>query len=111
MLYEGRNRESRRLCESVGLEVIRLKRIAIDTLKLGMLQQGKWRELKEQEVKRLIIAGSKSAHDSADSTKSNKNSKAKQYDGRNAARSTRGSSGAHRSANEGERARSGGKKR
>ncbi len=111
VLYEGRNREIRRLCESVGLEVIRLKRIAIDTLKLGMLQQGKWRELKEQEVKRLIIAGSKSAHDSADSTRSNKNSKAMQFESRNAARSTRGSSGAHRSANEGERVRSGGKKR
>ena len=42
------------MCEEVGLEVIRLKRIAIDTLSLGMLPQGQWRLLKEQEVKRLI---------------------------------------------------------
>ena len=53
-LYEGRNREIRKMCEEVGLEVIRLKRIAIDTLSLGMLPQGQWRLLKEQEVKRLI---------------------------------------------------------
>lgn len=59
VLHEGRNREIRRMCEAVGLEVTRLKRVAIDTLKLGMLQQGKWRELTEQEVKRLIISATK----------------------------------------------------
>lgn len=59
VIHEGRNREIRRMCEAVGLEVVRLKRIAIDTLKLGMLQQGKWRELTEQEVKRLIITATK----------------------------------------------------
>ena len=53
-LYEGRNREIRKLCEAVGLEILRLKRIAIDTLSLGMLPPGQWRLLKEQEVKRLI---------------------------------------------------------
>ena len=58
VLYEGRNREIRRLCEEVGLEVVRLKRIAIDTLTLGMLPQGKWRLLTETEVKRLIRAAS-----------------------------------------------------
>lgn len=47
------------MCEAVNLEVVRLKRVAIDTLKLGMLQQGKWRELTEQEVKRLIITATK----------------------------------------------------
>ena len=55
-LYEGRNREIRRLCEEVGLTVIRLKRTAIDTLSLGMLQQGKWRLLTQNEVKQLIHA-------------------------------------------------------
>ncbi len=63
VLHEGRNREIRRMCEAVGLEVIRLKRIAIDTLKLGMLQQGKWRELTEQEVKRLIVSATKTDYE------------------------------------------------
>ena len=55
-LYEGRNREIRRMCEEVGLEVLRLKRIAVDTLSLGMLQQGKWRLLTSDEVKKLYRA-------------------------------------------------------
>lgn len=63
VLYEGRNREIRKLCEAVGLQVARLKRIAIDTLKLGMLPQGKWRLLTEQEVKKLIVNATKTEYD------------------------------------------------
>ncbi len=66
VLYEGRNREIRRLCEAVGLQVARLKRIAIDTLKLGMLPQGKWRLLTEQEVKKLIVNATKTDYDNLD---------------------------------------------
>lgn len=54
IIHEGRNREIRRMCESQGLEVARLKRTAIGSLKLGMLPQGKYRELSEQEVKKLL---------------------------------------------------------
>lgn len=54
ILREGRNREIRRMCESQGLEVARLKRTAIGSLKLGMLPQGQYRELSEQEVKKLL---------------------------------------------------------
>ena len=54
IIHEGRNREIRRMCESQGLEVARLKRTAIGSLKLGMLGQGKYRELSEQEVKKLL---------------------------------------------------------
>ncbi len=53
-LYEGKNREIRKLCEAVGLSVIRLKRVEIAGIKLGMLPQGRWRELNEKEVKRLM---------------------------------------------------------
>lgn len=56
VLYEGRNREIRRMCEAVELEVARLRRIAIGNLKLGMLQQGQWRDLTEQEVDKLFSA-------------------------------------------------------
>lgn len=54
ILHEGRNREIRKMCESQGLEVARLKRNSIGSLKLGMLKQGQYRELTEQEVKKLL---------------------------------------------------------
>ena len=53
ILHEGRNRQIRKMCEQLGLEVARLKHTAIGGIKLGMLAQGKWRELTQDEVKRL----------------------------------------------------------
>ncbi|MBQ4153673.1 MAG: rRNA pseudouridine synthase [Clostridia bacterium] len=53
VIVEGRNRQIRRMCEEVGLTVIRLKRTEIAGVKLGMLPQGKWRELNEKEMKHL----------------------------------------------------------
>ena len=50
-IKEGKNRQIRKMCESVGLEVARLKRISIGQLKLGMLPPGKWRELTAEELK------------------------------------------------------------
>ena len=58
-LFEGRNREIRRICEAVGLEVIRLKRSAEGPVKLGMLPPGAWRELKRSEVTALRNAALK----------------------------------------------------
>ena len=52
-VQEGRNHLIRRMCEAVGLEVARLKRISIGPLKLGMLQPGHWRELKPAELTAL----------------------------------------------------------
>ncbi len=49
-LREGRNREVRRMCEAVGLEVTRLKRTSIGPLRLGQLASGEYRELTKQEV-------------------------------------------------------------
>ncbi len=60
VLREGRNRQIRKMCEVVGLEVPRLKRISMGSLKLGMLAQGKWRELTENEVKKLLRSSEKS---------------------------------------------------
>lgn len=53
LISEGRNRQIRRMCEAVGLTVIRLKRTEIAGVKLGMLPQGKWRPLNEKEMHRL----------------------------------------------------------
>lgn len=58
-LYEGRNRQIRRMCEAVGLKVIRLQRIAIGDLGLGDLPLGKWRELTEDEVQYLTTGKKK----------------------------------------------------
>ncbi len=52
-LREGRNRQIRKMCESVGLAVKRLNRVSIGTLKLNNLRLGTWRELEEDEVKYL----------------------------------------------------------
>ena len=49
-LTEGRNRQIRRMCESVGLDVARLRRVEIAGVRLGMLQPGKWRELSKDEL-------------------------------------------------------------
>ncbi|MEG1687663.1 MAG: pseudouridine synthase, partial [Angelakisella sp.] len=56
-ITEGKNRQIRRMCEAVGLEVARLKRISVGPLKLGMLQPGQWRELQKSEVLALRNAG------------------------------------------------------
>ncbi len=53
IIQEGRNRQIRRMCEAVQLEVIRLKRTEIAGVKLGMLPQGKWRPLNEREMRHL----------------------------------------------------------
>ncbi len=53
IISEGRNRQIRRMCETVNLEVLRLKRTEIAGVKLGMLPRGSWRPLNEREMRRL----------------------------------------------------------
>ena len=60
-LHEGRNRQIRRMCSAVGLQVVRLKRSAEGPVKLGMLQPGEYRELKKSEVNALRNAALKSS--------------------------------------------------
>lgn len=58
IIYEGRNRQVRRMCEAVGHPVLTLKRLQLAFLTLGNLRQGAWRNLTEQEVVRFYdIAG------------------------------------------------------
>lgn len=52
-IKEGRNRQIRKMCEGVGLEVARLKRTSIGPLKLGMLKPGEYRELTPAELTAL----------------------------------------------------------
>ncbi len=53
IIHEGRNRQIRRMCEAVGLQVLRLKRLEIAGVKLGGLKLGAWRNLNERELVRL----------------------------------------------------------
>lgn len=55
-LYEGRNRQIRRMCEALGLEVSRLRRTAVGNVRLGMLPPGSWRYLTPNEVRGLVMA-------------------------------------------------------
>ena len=58
-IREGKNRQIRRMCEAVGLEVVRLRRSAMGAVKLGMLAPGKYRELTQAEVNALRAAARK----------------------------------------------------
>jgi 23S rRNA pseudouridine2604 synthase len=49
-LWEGRNRQIRRMCELVGLNVVALKRVRIGNVTLGNLPLGAWRYLAADET-------------------------------------------------------------
>lgn len=59
VIREGRNRQVRKMCESVGLDVARLKRTAIGPIRLGMLKPGATRELTKEELNAIRTATSK----------------------------------------------------
>ncbi|MEG0693658.1 MAG: pseudouridine synthase [Oscillospiraceae bacterium] len=59
VIREGRNRQIRKMCEAVNLDVARLKRTAIGPIRLGMLKPGTTRELTKEELKAIRTAISK----------------------------------------------------
>ena len=52
-IHQGKNRQIRRMCAQVGLQVTRLRRISEDALTLGRLKPGQWRYLTDAEVAAL----------------------------------------------------------
>ena len=50
VLTEGRNRQIRRMCDLVGLEVVSLTRTRIGNIHLGPLPRGKWRLMQPDET-------------------------------------------------------------
>jgi 23S rRNA pseudouridine2605 synthase len=53
VIYEGKNRQIRRMCGSLGLTVLNLLRVAIGELQLSGLKSGTWRQLSGPEISRL----------------------------------------------------------
>lgn len=53
-IFEGRNRQIRRMCGAVKLELLDLKRVAIGSLRDDSLREGKYRELTQDEIESLI---------------------------------------------------------
>ena len=56
-LYEGRNRQIRKMCEAVDLKIRRLTRVSIGKISLGSLPTGRWRRLTKKEIDYLKEAG------------------------------------------------------
>ena len=54
VLKEGRNRQIRRMCDLVGLEVVDLQRVRIGPLRLSDLPEGRWRHLTADERNGLV---------------------------------------------------------
>ena len=52
-IHEGRNRQVRRMFEENGHQVLQLRRVKFGPLELGDLPRGRWRDLTEEEVRRL----------------------------------------------------------
>jgi pseudouridine synthase len=57
-IREGRNRQIRKMCESIGHPVDALRRVAIGPIKDANLKPGSWRDLRPQEVAQLRRAAS-----------------------------------------------------
>lgn len=53
-IYEGKNRQVRKMCEVVGNKVVTLKRVAIGKLELGNLKTGEYRFLSKEETKKIF---------------------------------------------------------
>jgi len=53
-LHEGKNRQVRRMCEALGLTVVRLKRIRLGVLTLVGVDTGKYRQLTVAEINQLL---------------------------------------------------------
>ncbi len=52
-IHEGKNRQVRKMCESIGHPVVSLERTAIGEISLGDLKQGQWRFLSSEEIEYL----------------------------------------------------------
>lgn len=52
-LIQGLNRQIRRMCDELGLTILRLRRVSQGPVSLGGLKRGQWRELTDDELRQL----------------------------------------------------------
>ena len=53
IITEGRNRQIRRMCERVGLDVRDLRRVRVGPMRMGSIAEGQWREMTQRDVDSL----------------------------------------------------------
>ena len=53
-LSEGKNREIRRICETCGITIDKLKRVAIGNLSIDKVQPGKWEYISKPDLYKLV---------------------------------------------------------
>ncbi|QOR35815.1 rRNA pseudouridine synthase [Clostridium sp. 'deep sea'] len=49
-IHEGKNRQIRRMFETLNRKILKLKRLEVGSIKLGDLREGEWRYLSDKEV-------------------------------------------------------------
>lgn len=49
-IHEGKNRQVRRMCSAVGLDVVDLLRVRVGKVELDATQEGRWRMVKKEEI-------------------------------------------------------------
>ncbi len=74
ILKQGLNRQIRRMCEYLGYEVVKLKRVRIMHIQLNGLRPGEWRVLAGEELKELERATRHSVKEATNSPKPQSNS-------------------------------------
>ncbi len=65
ILTQGLNRQIRRMCEFLGYNVVKLRRVRMMNIKLDKLALGNWRELNSSETNELLSLISKSDNSEA----------------------------------------------
>lgn len=58
-IHEGRNRQIRRMCETVGIKLLELQRIKFGPIVINGLKEGEYRQLMEREINKLKNAAAK----------------------------------------------------
>ena len=67
-ITQGLNRQIRRMCEHLGYEVLKLKRVRIMNITLKSMEVGQWRDLTETELEMLLGSVKKSKSEAPDAT-------------------------------------------
>ena len=52
-IYEGKNRQVRKMLKAVGKDVVKLRRVSFGNISIGKLMSGKWEHLSSEELKYL----------------------------------------------------------